>query len=295
MSIISGNFLKDLKTNVLVADGAMGTALLTRGFLPPLEAVNLTDPQVVTTLHREYFLAGARVIFTNTFGANEIRLKLQNPLLDLNEVNRAAVQNARAAIGQEAYVVASLGPSGLSLAELYATPLERLKQNTTHQMRTLSGSAVDAYAFETVTSLVELKPALDGCLRAKPEPKPLLVFMSVGPDGVLADGTPLATWAKFLRSQPVDVVGVNCGVGPNAMGPVLRELGELTGKSVAFKPSAGLPDLQGPNSYPFAPKDFSEAVLREIPSCVRLIGGCCGTTAEFIGALVAELSHHTTL
>lgn len=281
------NFLADIASGVLLADGAIGTVLKSKGFAPPFETLNLTHPDLIQSLHRAYYEAGARVIYTNTFGVTSLQLKNLKTELDPGILLRQAVELARAAIGDEAYVAGCVGPVGLSLAELKIFSGERLKLLYSHQVAVLAGAGVDLIVFETFYSLIEIQIALLACERAKPITTPLVVSVTVEKDGFLADGTSLKDWVRLLdEAVVVDVIGLNCSHGPLFLAPVVDSLCALTCKPILLKPNAGLPqENAGQLLYPFAPEDFAMSLKAMKQPQIRILGGCCGTTPEFIKEL----------
>lgn len=270
----------------------MGTPLLAQGFKPPLEVLNLTHPELVRALHQAYFDAGARVICTNTFGAHPLRLKNLSCEAEPEDLIRQGVALARAAVGQSAYVTGSAGPSGLSLNELKTFSAERLKQFYSRQVTALAEAGVDLIVFETFYSLTELRVALLASQWAKPVTMPLIASVTVQKDGSLADGTPLKDWVGALNEAlSVDVIGLNCGFGPQALEPVLETLLALASKPLFIKPNAGLPqERSGQLFYPFSPQDFAASLTALHHPKVRIYGGCCGTTPEFIRELGMRLA-----
>jgi len=273
----TANFLEDIASGVLLADGAMGTVLKSQGFAPPFEILNLTHPDLIWSLHQKYYEAGARVIYTNTFGLHSLQLKNLKTEVELEVLLQKAVEIARAAIGNKAYVAGCVGPSGLSI-EFYL-----------RQVTILAESGVDIIVFETFYSLAEIQVALLASEEAKPTNLPLIVSVTVEKDGSLADGTALKDWVGVLNAAAgVDVIGLNCSYGPRFLAPIVDLLCALTRKPVLLKPNAGLPqENTGQLLHPFTPKDFALCLNAMKQPRVRILGGCCGTTPEFIKELGA--------
>lgn len=287
MSEIAANFLEDISRGVLIADGAMGTVLQSKGFAPPFETLNLTHPILIQSLHQQYYEAGARVIYTNTFGMHPLWLKNLKTEAEFEVLLQRAVELARAAVGNKAYVAGCVGPSGLSLAELKTFSVEKLKQFYLRQVTILSELGVDLIVFETFYSLSEIRMALLASARSKPMTLPLIMSVTVEKDGSLADGTVFKDWVGVLNEAPgVDVIGINCSYGPLFLEPIVDLLCASTRKSVLLKPNAGLSQkIEGRLLSPLTPKEFSLRLHAVKQPQIRILGGCCGTTPEFIKEL----------
>lgn len=283
MSEITANFLEDISRGILIADGAIGTVLQSKGFAPPFETLNLTHPILIQSLHQQYYEAGARVIYTNTFGMHPLWLKNLKTEAELDVLLQKAVELARAAVGSRAYVAGCVGPSGLSLAELKTFSVEKLKQFYSRQVTMLSKLDVDLIAFETFYSLAEIRMAL----LASTTSLPLIMSVTVEKDGSLADGTGLKDWVEILNEAAgVDVIGINCSYGPLFLEPVVDSLCALTRKPILLKPNAGLPQkIEGQLLSPFTPKEFALRLQAMKRPQIRILGGCCGSTPEFIKEL----------
>jgi 5-methyltetrahydrofolate--homocysteine methyltransferase len=279
----------------------MGTLLLSLGFQPPFEALNLNSPESVQSVHRDYVHAGAQILLTNTFSANSIRWKSISGRDDFEAVNLAAVDLARAAAREDVLVAGSIGPTGLDRTEIEALGFERLAQNFARQARVLIQAGVDALWIETVTNLPELRAVVEGCRSViLPGTVPsfssevgLLATVSVRLDGSLADGTALADWIAFLNGSSADIIGLNCSDAPEKLIPVIEALFSLATKPVALKLNAGLPSLRdGEAAYAMTAWEYARQLRPFLAKpCLAVIGGCCGVTPEFIRELAAMLKH----
>jgi len=295
-----------LQERLLVGDGAMGTYLYQLG-VPIgscLEELNITRPELVEQVHREYVLAGARLLETNTFAANRERLARYNLGDRVQDINRAAVARARAAIldvqtqrlrsiaadeRPPVFVLGAVGgirgtrPGSLTdeaLADLYR-----------EQMAALLEAGVDGLVLETFVQLAELRLAVQ-VARKLDATIPLIAQLSVQESGRTADGASLAEAFAVLQDDGADVVGLNCSSGPHTMLRLLEQ--EPLPRDIVLSafPNAGLPGYQdGRFVYPSSAAYFADRTLEFWRLGARIIGGCCGTTPEHIAAVARVLAH----
>lgn len=274
---------KLLQNKILILDGAMGTVLQQRG-LPPggqPELLNLTQPKLLESIHREYIDAGSQVIYTNTFGANGPKLAKSGHSVD--EIVTAAVGIAKkASMGTNAKVALDVGPLGELLEPMGTLPFERAYDLFREMMKAGAEAGADLIVIETMTDLYETKAAL---LAAKENTDlPVFVTMSFEASGRTFTGCTVASMARTLEGLGADAIGLNCSLGPDLLAPLLKELCENTRLPVIAKPNAGLPDpVDG--HYDMGPEDFAQAVLKCVEAGVSIVGGCCGTTPEYIRQL----------
>ena len=284
-----------IKNNTVILDGGMGTLLqasgLKAGELP--EEWNITHPEVVRGIHRGYLDAGSNVISTNTFGANS--LKFSADQLDL--IISAAVDNARRAIDeskgdQPKWVALDVGPTGRMLKPIGDLDFDDAVEIFAETVRLGVKHGVDLIFIETMADSYETKAAL---LAAK-ENSDLPVFVSnaYGEDGKLMTGADPRAMIALLEGMGADAIGVNCSLGPRALYPIVEEYLKYSSLPVILKPNAGLPRSEkGKTVYDLSPSDFASQVARLINRGVRAVGGCCGTTPEYICAL-CDLVKDTT-
>ena len=269
-------------------DGAMGTVLQQRG-LPPggqPELLNLTEPELLASVYREYVAAGSRVVYANTFGANG--LKLAKTGHAVAEVVRAAITVAKEAVaGTGTLVALDVGPLGELLEPMGTLTFERAYELFREMMEAGAGAGADLIAIETMTDLYETKAAL---LAAKEATGlPVLVTMSFEADGRTFTGCTVASMAHTLEGLGADAIGLNCSLGPDKLALLLKELCEHTRLPVVAKPNAGLPDpVDG--HYDMGPEEFARALLPCVEAGVSIVGGCCGTSPDYIRALSAALA-----
>lgn len=283
----------ELQTRVLCGDGAMGTLLLEAGI--PLaccyEELCVTEPERIEKIHRLYISAGARVIETNSFGANAARLEKFGLEGRVVEINHAAAQlAAKTARRKDVYVAGSVGPLGISENEARARGIDR-SRCFREQITALREGGVDIIFFETFMDLEEMEIAF----QAGKEVGAGLTLCSFtcGPEGRIASGMLLVEAFAKLRARGVQMVGVNCMNGPRGMVQLLQ--GVPAGGPLAAYPNAGRPKYhEGRFIYQTTPDDFAQAARKMIAEGARLLGGCCGTTPKHIAAIAATIAEMET-
>ena len=270
---------------LLIFDGAMGTMLQEYGMKLGTnpETVNLTDPALIRRIHSEYLDAGADILTTNTFGAN--RYKLQGTGYAVEEVVRAAVKNAMEAKGKrKGYIALDLGPIGKMMKPLGLLDFEVAYSMFKEQVIAGADAGADLILIETMSDLGEMRAAV---LAAKENSNlPVLATMTFTEDGRTLMGTDPEVMVLSLEALGVDALGVNCSLGPKDLEPLVRRILSFTHAPVMVQANAGLPlSGRGRLSYSVGPEEYL-AFARGFVECgVALIGGCCGTTPEYIRAL----------
>ena len=285
------NFKSYLQNNLVILDGGMGTLLQKAGLAPGElpESWNLAHPDRITAIHRAYYDAGSNVVNTNTFGANTLKFSTA----ELDNIIRAAVANARRAAAesvgqQEKFVALDIGPTGKLLKPLGDFDFEDAVAVFAETVKLGVKHGADLIMIETMNDSYETKAAL---LAAKENSDlPVLVSCAFGEDGKLMTGASPAAMVAMLEGMGADAIGVNCSLGPKALSPVVREYLRLASVPVLLKPNAGLPVVvEGETVYNVAPAEFAREVAALIHDGVRVAGGCCGTTPDYIAALTAEI------
>ena len=261
----------------LILDGAMGTVLQQRGLSPQgrPELLNLTEPELLDSVYKEYIAAGSQVIYANTFGANG--LKLAKTGHSVEEVVGAAIAVAKkAAAGTGTLVALDVGPLGELLEPMGTLSFERAYDLFREMAEAGAKAGADLIVVETMTDLYEAKAAL---LAAKEAAHlPVFVTMSFDAGGRTFTGCTVASMARTLEGLGADAIGLNCSLGPDLLAPLLKELCENTRLPVIAKPNAGLPDpVDG--HYDMGPEDFAQALLTCVEAGISIVGGCCGTSA----------------
>jgi len=277
---------KYIKDNILIFDGAMGTMLQKKGLKlgENPELLNIKEPDIIEEIHREYIESGANVITTNTFGANELKLKLCN--LEVEEAVDAAVRIAQKAKGNsDTYIALDIGPIGELLEPMGTLSFDRAYEIFKRQVVQGAKSGADIILIETMTDLYELKAAI---LAAK-ENSDLPIFCTMTFEENLRTFTGCSPEAMVLvlEGLGVDALGVNCSLGPKQLKPVIEEICNLAHIPVMVQPNAGLPTLSIGNEtkYDVTKEEFADTLCSFIDSGVRIIGGCCGTTPDYIKEL----------
>ena len=261
----------------LLFDGAMGTQLQARGLaageLP--ELLNLTNPDQITDIHRTYTEAGADVATTNTFGANALKFGDEDKVAEIFE---AAIRNARASGVR--YVAADIGPTGALLQPMGTLPFDDAYELFAQQVRAADAAGADFFIIETMADLSEMKAAI---LAAKEQSDlPIFATMTFGEDGRTFLGTTPEVAAVTMSSLGVDVLGINCSLGPADVAPLVARMLPWADCPVMAQANAGLPrEEDGRTVYDITPEEFCAAVEGMLDAGVTVIGGCCGTTPDF--------------
>ncbi|MED4391924.1 bifunctional homocysteine S-methyltransferase/methylenetetrahydrofolate reductase [Priestia aryabhattai] len=278
--------LEDLKSKILIGDGATGTLLYSHGIDSCFEELNITKPEEVSRIHRAYVEAGANVIQTNTYAANYQKLARYGLEDSVKDINVAGVKLAKQAANDQAYVVGTLG--GIRSFQKNAISLEEVKRSIREQMFWLLNEGVDGLLFETYYDFEELKTVLT--LARKETDKPIITHVSLHDIGVLQDGRPLADALKELEDLGADVVGLNCRLGPYHMIQSLEEVPLPDRAFLSAYPNASLPAyVEGKLEYETNEDYFVESARLFREQGVRLIGGCCGTTPAHVRAMSSAL------
>ena len=278
--------LKDLLgKKTLFFDGGMGTQLqangLSVGAIP--EELNIDNPELIVMIHENYLKAGADFITTNTFGANAH--KMSRAKYPNTEMIKAAVKNADTArknLGREndSYIALDIGPIGELLAPIGTLSFDDAYELFKEQIVCVKDD-IDLVIFETFGDLYELKA---GVLAAKENcDKPVFVSVSFDKSGRTLTGTNPETYINVMEGLKVDAIGVNCSLGPKELEPVIRTLLEKSHLPVLIQPNAGLPTLRdGKTVFELTPESFIDALSNVMNEGIAVIGGCCGTTPDFI-------------
>jgi len=285
-------FQARLAAGPLLADGAMGTLLYSRG-VPQranLDELVASRPELISAIHREYLEAGAELIETATFGANRIRLAafgMSDRAAALNRRGAQLAREARDVSGREAWVAGSIGPLGAPNRELLHLPDADVRSAVREQLDGLLEGGADLFIFETFSLLSHLLVAVDEARRTAD--LPIVAQLTYGEELQLPDGTPPSLAAAALVAAGADVVGVNCGGGPEACAEALEAMAAASGASGvprSILPNAGLPQrIEGQFVYAASPTYLGGIVPRFLDAGAVIVGGCCGTTPEHIAAM----------
>ncbi len=264
----------------------MGTLLYAKGVFINrcFESLNLSDPDLVTKVHVEYLKAGADVVETNTFGANQMKLRafgLGNQVREINFAGAAAARRAITEADCDAYVAGAIGPLGVRVEPWGKTGVDEAESMFRDQAQALLDGKVDLFILETFRDLNEIGAAITA-VRSICD-LPIVAQMTTEEDGSSLDGAPPEQFAPELIKRGANVVGVNCSVGPAPMLETVERISDIVDVWLSAQPNAGRPrDIEGRNLYLCSPEYMATYARRFIASGVRLVGGCCGTTPEHI-------------
>lgn len=282
------NFREYLKDNFVILDGGMGSLLQAKGLKPGElpERWNVSHPEEVVEIQKAYFDAGSNVVNTNTFGANIFAYTDET---ELKQVIEAAIDNAyeaarRSAGTQEKFVSLDIGPLGQLLKPLGNLAFEDAVDafKTTVKIGALKG--VDLITVETMNDSYETKAALLAAHEVSN--LPVIVSNAYDESGRLMTGANPSAMVALLEGMGADAIGTNCSLGPHQLAGVMEELLEKSSTPVIFKPNAGLPRVEnGKTVFDITADEFADEVVRQMKSGARLVGGCCGTTPEYIRKL----------
>lgn len=273
---------------IFVFDGAVGTQLYSKGIYinRSYDELNLVATDLVREVHEEYINAGADIIETNTFGATRHKLQPYGLESRLRDINLAAVRIAREAAGDKIFVAGAIGPLGLRIEPFGPTSFDEAREMFREQAEALAEAGVDLFVLETFSEL----PVIEQAIKAVREVSdlPIVAQMAIQMDGKTTFGTAPETFTAKLDELDVDVIGLNCGMGPNHVLNALEKMRPLTEKKLSAQPNAGLPrDVQGRQFYMGSPEYMAEFSRRFAQVGAKFIGGCCGTTPTHI-KLIAD-------
>ena len=273
-----------IKNNIVYLDGGMGTLLQKSGLQPGElpERWNISHPEVIKEIHKSYYDSGSNIVNTNTFGANSLKFGTD----ELSEIIYHAVKNAdearKASSGkQEKFIALDVGPTGKLLKPLGDLDFEDAVKAFAEVISLGVKYGVDLITIETMNDSYETKAAV---LAAKENSDlPIIVTNAYGENGRLMTGADPAVMAAMLEGMGVDAIGANCSLGPKQLMGVMDELLKYCSVPVAFKPNAGLPKSDGKVTYyDVDAEEFAQDIKLAVANGVRIVGGCCGTTPEYI-------------
>ncbi len=277
------NFLKELEKRVILFDGATGTMLYNRGVFinQCFDQVNLTNSRLIKEIHTDYANAGADVLQTNTFGANQFKLAQHGLSDSLEEINYQGAKLAREVAGNQLFVAGSIGPLGVKIEPWGKLSRKEANDAFKEQGQALLNGGVDLFVLETFSDLSEIEQAILA-LRELAD-LPIIAEMTIDESGNSLYGTATETFTHQLDKWGADVVGINCSVGPPSMMDALEKMVHVTKKPIIIQPNAGNPRVvEERNMYLASAEYMGEYALRFIKAGARLVGGCCGTTPEYI-------------
>jgi methionine synthase / methylenetetrahydrofolate reductase(NADPH) len=287
-----GDLLARLKSSPVLCDGAMGTLLYSKGIFinQSYDELNLSQPDLIRSIHHDYLQAGAEIIETNTFGANSFRLERHGLRDKVHEINFAGAKLAKdTAKSFDAWVAGSVGPLGIRIEPLGKTSFQEAQDAFREQIAALLEGGVDLLVLETFGYVEEIHQAILAARELAPR-IPLVAQVTVDEEANCLDGSTPGIFAPRLEEWGADVIGCNCSVGPVAMLDAIEQVRAATSKPVSAQPNAGIPrSVEGRNIYLCSPEYMASYARKFVAAGVRLIGGCCGTTPEHIHVMKAGL------
>jgi len=284
-------FIEKLQENTLLFDGAMGTMLMKagQGSLKTPILLNLDEPQLVKDIHRQYYDAGADAVITNTFGGSPLKLSADGLQDQMDELNREAVRLTRQACPEGKFVAGDIGPSGKMMQPLGEIAPQDMHENFFSQAEALIDAGVDLIIIETMYSLEEALAAVQGVRKAGD----ILLLVSMtytkNKNGFFTVmGEDISRCVSELEEAGADMMGANCTLNSTDTIDLTRDLRAATDRPLLIQPNAGKPvTTKGVTYYEQTPAEFAADAAKIHAAGADMIGGCCGTTPEFIEA-VAE-------
>ena len=285
---MKNKFLKRLESEILVLDGATGTMLQKKGMKPGScpEELNLSNPEMIRAVHREYVEAGVNIITSNTFGGNRIKLTEYGLEGRLAEINTAAVKIAKDVAGKKCLVMSTIGPTGKFLKPIGDLSFDDTYNIFKEQISACLKAGADIIGFETFSDIKEIRAGLIAARDVSPD-IPILAMMTFQNDMRTVVGTDPETASVVLNALGADLVGGNCSLGPEGLIEIFRRMNKVSRKPLVFQPNAGMPELcNGVTCYPASPETMAEYAVKFAKEGINIIGGCCGTTPEHLKAIV---------
>lgn len=273
---------------VVMFDGAMGTMLYAKGVFinQCYDELVLRSPDLVCDVHAAYAASGADVLETNTFGANRTKLTLYGLESQVTLINRRAAEVAREAAGEGLLVAGAVGPLGVRLEPYGATSRDEARAMFAEQMTALAEGGADCFVLETFADLDELEQAIAAARGVAPQ-LPIIAQATIGLDMRTAYGAAPEDIARALDRWGVDVIGLNCSVGPQTILEAIERMAAVTSRKLSAQPNAGMPrDVSGRTMYMASPEYMATYARHLVQAGAKVVGGCCGTTPEHVKAMV---------
>lgn len=285
------NDFKDLTKNILLLDGATGSNLMAAGMPRGVctETWVLQHRNVLQKLQKAYIDAGSQIIYAPTFGANRINLKMHHMEDKIKEMNYELVAIAKESAQGQAFIAGDITTTGKMMAPAGDLTYEEAFEVYKEQISFLRDAGVDMIIAETMINIEETLAAVDAAFQVCE--LPILCTMTVEADGSIFSGGNAVEAALALESAGASAVGINCSVGPDQLVSVVRNIKEAVAIPVIAKPNAGMPliDEKGNAVYNMTPAEFAKHMKVLVENGASIIGGCCGTTPEYIRAVAKEL------
>src|SRR5438270_5135323 len=287
-----GDLLARLKTSAVLCDGAMGTWLYSKGIFINrcYDELNLSQPDLIRSVHHEYLQAGAEIIETNTFGGNSYRLDRHGLGGKVREINFAGARLAKeAAKSFDSWVAGAVGPLGVRSEPLGKTSFQEARDIFREQIAALIEGGVDLLMLETFGYIDELHQAIHAARELDPR-FPIVAQVTLDEDSNCLDGSTPEIFAPRIEEWGADVIGCNCSVGPVSMLDSIERIRAATTLPLSAQPNAGIPrSVEGRNIYLCSPEYMASYARKFVTAGVRLVGGCCGSTPEHIRVMKSAL------
>jgi 5-methyltetrahydrofolate--homocysteine methyltransferase len=292
--------LNEALNSLVIFDGAMGTQLFDRGAEAGVcnDYLNIKSPEMVKSVHADYFKAGSDAVLTNTFGANKFALARHGHGEQVVEINTAAVKLAREVAGEDKYVIGDIGPTGDFLEPLGLLKPKDVKEAFAVQAKALIDAGVDALIVESMTALDEIELAVEAATEAAGELPVFasMAFETAGSDFRTMMGVDVKSFVSKIIPLGVDAIGFNCGkmaldgyIGLASLFAVQLKSMDCHVKLLA-EPNAGIPEIIDDKTvFTVKPEDFAAAILNIRDAGFTIIGGCCGTDPKYIKAIKRSL------
>ncbi|NHJ32394.1 MAG: hypothetical protein FK732_06000 [Asgard group archaeon] len=282
-----------VKKRVVVLDGGMGSLLIDQGLPPgtPPEYWNISHPENVQRSHKSYYDAGSDVVFTNTFGGSKLKLMAHKHGSSIEEYNKRAVELVREICPEHGYLAGDIGPSGAFLPPVGSITVEELFDNFLEQARYLSEVGVDLFVVETMVDIKEAEAAVKAIREISKLPILASITYKKTKRGYFTImGNTVEECVKVLEAAGANIIGANCTLGSDEMVDLVPLLRKETNLPISVKPNAGQPQLiDSKTVYNSTPLDFARDISLMIKSGANLVGGCCGSTPEFIRKIVEKI------
>ncbi len=267
----------------------MGSLIIDQGLKPgtPPESWNISHPEKIQQIHIDYFSAGSDAILTNTFGGSRMKLSAHKHDHDVEKYNQKAVELAREICPENRYIAGDIGPSGSFIPPVGTASVEDFYDNFLEQAGYLADAEVDFFFIETMVDLKEAEAAVKAVRKISNDP----IFASITYQKTKRGfftimGNTVIDCVKTLENAGADVIGANCTIGSNEMIDLIPLISQETNHPISAKPNAGKPILQdGKTVYPTSAEDFSTDISKIIENGARVVGGCCGSSPEYIALI----------
>ncbi|MCE7746116.1 MAG: hypothetical protein GPJ52_13375 [Candidatus Heimdallarchaeota archaeon] len=282
-----------IRKRIVILDGGMGSFLIDKGLPPgtPPEDWNVSNPKEVQEIHKSYYDAGSDVVFTNTFGGSMLKLMAHKHGSSIEEFNKKAVELAREICPEQGYVAGDIGPSGAFLPPVGKATEEDFYNNFLEQARYLSEAGVDLFIVETMVDIKEAEAAVKAIREISTLPiLASMTYKKTKRGYFTIMGNPVELCVKVLEEAGADIIGANCTLGSDEMVDLIPLLRKETNLPISVKPNAGQPQLiDGKTIYNATPQDFARDISAMIESGANVVGGCCGSTPEFIKEIAEKV------